>query len=391
MKKVNVLHQMGHNGIWNIDIYLENRIGDGFIFSPVNMNSKEKRIMMSNNLYKKGLFDPQIYNPKYTNKKVIDYDYYPSNLVDDRKIGDFNSWNEKSAELSVKLQNSENFKYIVIPTIYYESITSDTHKELYHSFISPYMKLIEKEKIKKPVLLTFLLKDIYLFDQTLKQEALNFITRDPRISGVYIVPDNLRITKRIKDAMYIKNMLDFLRTLKKAGMEVHLGYSDIESLIFTIAGVDSITFGSFENCRRFKLSRFCCEKVIMSSPIIRIFSDKLLNWIDNRILPSLKTRYKNYNKIFVNNKYLEKIDIEDNAFDFNQRDIYKHYFMVYYDMIKNLPDNLEERTTDILSKIRNAQDLYKKLEESGIIFSENDDSSHLTCWETGINLYLKGK
>jgi len=54
-----VYHQTGHNIKWNIDSFKEG-VGDGLIFSPINIDA-DKLLGLNNNLKQSGFLDPQLY------------------------------------------------------------------------------------------------------------------------------------------------------------------------------------------------------------------------------------------------------------------------------------------------------------------------------------------
>jgi hypothetical protein len=78
---------------------------------------------------------------------------------------------------------------------------------------------------------------------------------------------------------------------------------DIEGLIFSLANIDSISIGIYENMRRFNLEYYKekDDKGHGSPPNQRIYSNKLLQWIDFDYIGALKD-IENFLDLFENNK-----------------------------------------------------------------------------------------
>ena len=71
------------------------------------------------------------------------------------------------------VQKNNSFNRIIIPCVYKENFTDKylaIQKELY---IIPFVSAIEKLNVNKPVFLTLILKDNYLFDKEIREEILN--------------------------------------------------------------------------------------------------------------------------------------------------------------------------------------------------------------------------
>ena len=70
-----VLHQAGHNTVWNIKSYEEDNAGDGIIFSPVHytVHNIEKVQKPTKQV---SLFDPQFYIPDSQKNKLQTYRHH---------------------------------------------------------------------------------------------------------------------------------------------------------------------------------------------------------------------------------------------------------------------------------------------------------------------------
>ena len=230
---------------------------------------------------------------------------------------------------------------------------------------------------------------------TYTNELLNLITGYIELSGVYLVPLCKKSNKRIKDTEFILNLLKFINILKDNEMYVHVGYSDIEGLIYSIADIDSISIGTYENLRQFDLDNFNERKKEghPNPPNKRIYSSKLFQWIDFNYLGALKS-FGGFNDLFEQNKYIT-FDVPNKSnWHFKFPELYKHYMMSLYTQYKVLPLSYEERFDFLKEKLLYGVELNKALDDFGILFDSNNDGSHLSCWITAINQfdrYLKGE
>jgi hypothetical protein len=188
---------------------------------------------------------------------------------------------------------------------------------------------------------------------------------------------------------FIVNILKFINILKYNEMYIHVAYSDIEGLLYSLAGINSISIGTYENLRRFDLANFEERKQKgFSSPNKRIYSSRLFQWIDFNYLGILKD-FKKFDDLFEQNKYVTMEVPDDKDWHFKFPELYKHYLMAIYNQYKHLPDNYEERFKYIKGELLNAIELNKEISDFGILFNSDNDGSHLECWVTAINQFDK--
>ena len=183
--------------------------------------------------------------------------------------------------------------------------------------------------------------------------------------------------------------------LKRNKLEVHIGYCNTEGLLYSAAMPDSISMGSYENLRMFKISRFeAVEGKPMRAPAARLYSSKLLQWIDYNYIESMKSLIDDYTSYFDDTQYKPLMfslgEFKDKRYNwhFAKSEIYKHYFEVFNTQIKSLPDNQNDRIEHLKAIIKNAIDNYKNIEEN-ILLDENSDGSHLAIWYNALNAYKK--
>jgi len=353
--------------------------------------NKGEIITLDENIKKNSFFDPQFYQPRSDLKKLSEYDFFPNYLCDDEyNTIDFYEMSNISAEKCISFQLEQKYKHLIIPTVVYDETPQTYLESLNQLYIEPFIKAIRGKDIEeREVLLTVVIKDSQLLDDNYTKELLNLITSYSEITGIYLVPYCKNSTKRIKDMRFIVNILKFINILKYNEMYIHVAYSDIEGLLYSLAGINSISIGTYENLRRFDLANFEERKQKgFSSPNKRIYSSRLFQWIDFNYLGILKD-FKKFDDLFEQNKYVTMEVPDDKDWHFKFPELYKHYLMAIYNQYKHLPDNYEERFKYIKGELLNAIELNKEISDFGILFNSDNDGSHLECWVTAINQFDK--
>lgn len=404
MKNVKLFHQCGFRYKWNIEMYNDKDVGDGFIFSPLDM-SKNIISGLEDKLIEKSFFDPQfyllnIYKDNYLSYKLLDE-------IDN--IYDYMVVKNQIANKCVEYQNSINLNFIVIPTIdlnllslnenygeLYDKIksendepsfinTNNKFKLLDKIIIDPFVNEIKKQEIEKKVLLTIIFDDEIAKNDSLFDSYLSQITDNDNIDGVYLIPSNIRTYKRISDINYLVKIMTFIYNLRKNNMDVIVGYSDIESIMYAVAGATGISIGIYENLRKYDGRKFKNEEYNGRGPNPRVFSNKLFQWIEYVYLPIIK-ECKDLSEIFVKNSYFTETQTNDYKWHFSRPHCYKHFMSSYSNLIKSLPNTFEERYNYIDNKLKIANDTFIELEKN-IFFDENSSGSHINKWRTALKKF----
>lgn len=391
MQDIGIFHQCGHNEKWNLDSYITDRIGDGVILSPVNMK-KEKIVALNDNIKMSSFFDPQFYLPRSTHKNLNAYDFFPNTIANGYSTIDFETLSHLSAKKCIQFQLDNKFKFIIIPCIYFEDLTPnyfDIQRELY---INPFLEELRMANNTTPVLLSVIVKDIQLKDEQFKNDLLNFVTSYIEIDGIYLIPEHKETYKRVRDMDYLFSLMVFIDILRSNSLYVHVGYVDIEGYLLTLADVNSISIGAYENVRGFSTKKFA-EQISQQrqGPVPRIYSSKLFQWIDHRYLGALKQLYSGYDNLFFNTAYKVEMFKPEFQWHFTKPDIYKHYFISYSNQIKSLPKEYNDRYNIISTNLQTAKQEYTNIRNSGINFDDNTSGEHIDMWLTAINMYKKYK
>jgi len=383
-----VYHQTGHNIKWNIDSFKEG-VGDGLIFSPINIDA-DKLLGLNNNLKQSGFLDPQLYLLNQAKGSIETYPFFPGNLKSDFSTPDLDNDNIILAKLCIDYQLENDFNYLVIPTKYNAENPSNYLLQCNDYFVLPFCDYVKEVKSTKKILLSLIVKGIMLTDDEKRNEVLNWITSHQKVDGVYLIFENNFSSKQIKDFDFLFNALRFIKKLKDNEMEVHIGYSNTEALLYSIAMPDSITIGSYENLRSFGIRRFQeLENGPMRSPNARLYSSKLLQWVDYGYIQPMKTLIENYSDYFDESIYNPLTNFEpDYNWQFKKTEPYKHYFFVFDKQIKALSSNQNDRIDYLKASIKTARNLFAKI-ESSVLLDDNSDGSHLQHWFNVINAFQK--
>lgn len=154
-----VYHQLGFRDNWNIDSY-NLGIGDGLIFSPINMDAK-KLSGLPVLIKQHSFLDPQLYLLNKEKASNITYPFFPTNIKADFSTVDLDTMPEKLAESCTDFQVDNEFEYVVIPSRYYDEIPSRFYELSMRNFIVPFLDY-KREKIFKSHFYYLLLLNRYL-------------------------------------------------------------------------------------------------------------------------------------------------------------------------------------------------------------------------------------
>lgn len=384
-----VYHQTGHNIKWNIDSFKEG-VGDGLIFSPVNIDADKLLNNTDPDIKRKSFLDPQLYLLNQAKGTIETYPFFPGNLKSDFSTVDLDGDSKLLAKLCVDYQLQNEFEFVVIPTKYNEENPTNYLVQSSEYFVSPFCEYISEIGANKKILLSVIVKGIMLIDRDRRNEILNWITGHQKIDGVYLIFENNFSSKQIKDFDYLFYALKFISILKENQLEVHIGYNNNEAILYSAAMPDSITVGAYENLRSFGIRRFQeTENGPMRSPNARLYSSKLLQWVDYGYIKSMEKLIKNYSEYFDESSYNPLTNFEpEYNWQFKKTEPYKHYFYVFDKQVKALPDNQNDRIMEIKSTIKNAISLFNNI-ENDVLLDENSDGSHLPTWFNVVSAFQK--
>ena len=295
-------HQTGFRYQWNLDSYHEDHAGDGLIFSPVNIESAKLQVI-DKKTRTRSFLDPQLYLPKDLRGAMSTHGYFPVDLKEDFRTDDFGTWAPKIARLCTDYQIQNGFEYVIIPARHFEELPNDHLDQQEKYFVDPFVTYLSDLGTDIKVLITVIAKPIQLRDSSRMHRLLNWVTDIQGIDGVYLIFENKFTTKQIKDATYLGNALEFVDSLRRNELEVHIGYTNTEGILYSAACPESISMGSYENLRCFSVERFREDRSTeRRGPTARLYSGELLQWISHGYIGAIQKLYGNIGDELVFNR-----------------------------------------------------------------------------------------
>lgn len=381
-------HQCGHNFIWNIDSLRDDGAGDGLIISPVNVEAERIQARIPEDILQVSMIDPQFYLPHDTKNNLATYPFFPGNVVPEFTTSEFESHADEVARECLAFQNGLGLKYHLIPTRYFDDLPDAYLDQLTGLFVQPFIEAHQEAGYEAPLLLTVIAKPVHLERGIQRDELLSWATGFPAINGVYLVFDNDFYTKQIKDAGYLAGQLRFIRAVRRNSMEVHVGYSGLEGLLHSVADPTSISMGSYENLRSFGTLRLeTREKTTRRGPRPRIYSGRLLQSIEDTLMPPIRELVPDWQDFFDDSPYKDYLLDPASALSFQRSEVYKHYFYVKARQVRELPE-LTDRPDYLRARINEALALFERIRTAGVYLDGDSDGSHLPAWLNALAMYI---
>jgi hypothetical protein len=277
---------------------------------------------------------------------------------------------------------------LVIPTRHFDVKPSDYYNQLEEFYVTPFLQSCHRQGTSQKLLLTVIVSQQQLRNENNRDQLLNWVTSLSDIDGVYLIFENNISSKQIKDAGFICDTLIFIELLKNSDLEVHVGYTNTEGLLYALANADSITMGSYENLRQFSIKRFSeSENKPMSPPKARLYSRQLLQWVDYGYLDAIRALYNDWDSIFEDSKYRPLMFQSEYNWHFSKPEPYKHFFLMFASQVEEITNESSNLFHFMIQKINDAMEKFRELEYCGVILDENSDGSHLSYWLTAINMF----
>lgn len=388
---IKIFHQCGHNSTWNIDSFEKENCGDGLILSPVHQN-KSKIEELKDKIKKDSIFDPQFYLPNSQKRKLKTYPFFPETISTGKfSTKDFSLVALEAARQCLDFQVEQGFEKIIIPARFFEQMVSDfTEKQDIYT-VRPFLKACEEMKVEIPVFLTVPITSHMVSDKQYREMLLNWITSFTEIKGIYLIVANEGENKQISSDSLIGNYFEFLIDLKNADLELILGYSNTESLLFCLIDDITLTMGSFENTRMFSIDKFIVSEDVRRGPKSRIYIPKLFNWVQYGQAKHIKDNNPDlWNEIY------RPTDHGDSAMGatiephFGSPSLYKHHFICMNEQIKELGVlPVEERYKLLRTKIKEAMKYYELIESMPYDLEKHGNGDHLQPWLNSINIFFQ--
>ena len=388
----NLLHQCGHNSKWNIDTFNEDECGDGLILSPVHQKLRQIELL-DKHVRTHSIFDPQFYLPNSQKANLSTYPFFPEKITREGfTTEDFTLVAYEAAKQCVDFQIANEFSRIIIPARYLDQLYPDLTERQDTFTVHPFLKALSRKKPKKPIYLTLPLTSHMITSKPFRTQILNWATSFPEIAGIYVMAAPLDTSaKQIQSHDFLFSFMEFLLQLRRADLEVLVGYCNTDGLLYLLIDGCDITFGTFENTRIFSTDKFLISDEDRRGPRARIFCTGLLNWIQLSQAKDILEEDANlweaiYDPTEEGDRALH-LPIEPR---FNQAFVYKHHFKSYSRLISSLKIlPVAERYQAIRSRLKKAAVYYDQIADLPIDLETHSRGAHIQPWLDATNKFYR--
>lgn len=392
MKSDIFLIQVGHNGSPLTKQAIEKKYADGAILSPADYKPDENKDLSKNIRAKDGivLFDNHWYMPRSKRPKLSEYDYfknfggegYDTTNFEKEKIR-----NEFCDEI-IKIQDDLSVDAYISPAVYINTF-SKTKIQNYMDLSRSFLKCVKKNGRKIPSLISVPICNKVLIDVDHRKDILNYLT-SLDCDGFYIsyVVEEGEGYPLTRPADVI-SLLNFVFSLKQNDYYVLMGHSHHISYLLLCAGIDGFATGHYKNLRSFDINRWDIEESGGRTPAINYFSTHLLN--DLRVESDLEMLYQYQ----IDLKTVKSgSPFEENLFSqspslalttWKHRKSWDHYLWCCNELLERQKNkSLLERVSNLESHIKNAEDLYNKYDEIGLL--TQPDEKIYASWKSALKI-----
>lgn len=387
---MNLYHQLGHSKNWNINAYREDEAGDGFILSP-SFIMKKTMTDLPSIVLQHSIFDPQFFLPSIAHKHLATYEFHPDVIMNGFKTSEFSDTHAKdSARGCVQFQIDLGTRSIVIPSRLVEGMPTDFTNQLDDLFVQPYLEVCREIKHERGILLQLLLNSGMLKDDRFRSDLLNWITGLTEVDGVYCIFEKRDRSNQIADADMLYGALRFIDALRRNQMEVVIGYCNTEAILYSVADPSAVTMGNFNTNRIFRESSFRPRDGDAGPGPARIFSERLLQWIDFNFIGAIERSSGIERHIYFDDSdYLNELMDPTFKPHPNKEIIYRHYYQVFTRLCDVISEHTgAERWEHVQDRIETA---YQEFDGLGILFDSEGDGSHLPHWHTAVHQFASYK
>jgi len=377
------IHVLGHNSNWNIDAYLKNNIGDGFLISAFSHSWDSYQKPRFQKIKENSFIDLQFYGKQASGDikkgKLSEYPFHPANFPSQSTTSEYLITCVKEA---IEFQLKIGLKKIIIPHVY-----EDENVNYINSYINQINSLAKKYKDKAEIYMTLPFANHVIIEKD-KVESILFNATDKDIvfDGYYIVCENKpEFRKKITtDTKIIFNLSRVFKTLKNQKFKTIYGYANWDSLLFLAqTDIDYITIGTYENLRNFNIKRFT-ENISGGASKGFYFSEKLLNVIKADDLTNI--RHVNSLNLIRNEKNIfSDIILQENyEWNIHKPDVNKNYLLSLSNLLQYLASiqDLKTRKKTFINMIDQGIKIYTELENRNIYLQNESENYHLATWKT---------
>lgn len=376
-----VVHQTGHNFRWNLQSLDEDKCGDGLIFSPVHQTPRQID-GLEQSVKKSSLFDPQFYLPSSQKPKFRDYDFFPETMSGGFATTTFETQAAIAAKKCVNYQTDQGFRKIVVPTRFISELYTDYIDRQNVFSVNGFLEAADG----RPLCLNLALTPAMIADKAFRLKILNWVTSYPEIDELYLIFAQQRDSKQVVDSEYLQSCLIFSKEVQDAGLQLTIGYLNTESLLFSLLGDVTLSYGTFENTRIFSLDKFLVTDEERRGPRARIYLPGLFNWIQFDQAKECRSKaLTTWHAIHRDSRHSEeafKMAVDP---AFNQPQLYRHHFICMQEQFEELRNLLVvDRKVLLLDWMHKAKASYASLAKAGIVLEKHGQGTHIDPWITAI-------
>jgi len=384
-----VFHQVGHNPNWNVDSFEQDGCGDGLILSPVHQK-RQKVEGLGSALRRRCLFDPQFYLPNSPKPKLKTYEFFPEQISSGFSTVDFPLYALQSARLCLDFQAAQGFEALVIPARFFDQMTPRYFQKQNEYTVHPFLTALNQAGHNGPVYLTVPVTTAMLQDAEFRVQILNWITGFPELTGVYALVCDDRETKQICSANSLLAQMEFAREVLESDLSLVLGHLNTESLVLSVVGDVTLTFGTFENTRMFSMDKFI-DAEERWGPKPRIYMPGLLNWIQFEHAVQLRDEAPElWEAVHQDTPHAEIVLSSPAEPHFSQPHLYKHHFVCMQDQISQLKKHTASERVDLLKEwIQAAAAYHEEVAEVPVDLDTHGSGRHLQPWLAALEAYSR--
>jgi hypothetical protein len=380
---VRLVHQVGHNAKWNIQSFEEEGCGYGLILSPLHQ-SKDSVEKLSSGTRAASIFDPQFYLPSSQKPKLLQYPFFPESVGGGFKTSSFKSHALDIAEQCLEFQKELGFRRLVVPTRFIDQLYSDYVDRQKAFTVDAFIDVAGSD----PLSLSLAITAPMIEDLAFRTKLLNWITSYPTVNHVYLMYQQARDTKQVVDSGFLRSAHDFFAEIQSTGLELTVGYTNTECLMYSMLDNIELTVGAFENTRIFSIDKFLVSEEDRRGPKARIYLPGLLNWVQFSDAREIHLKApKVWDAVHKPTEHSEQALAQAVEPTFNQPPLYKHYFQVMHQEFEALSAmDTVARIKYLRSRVDAARHWYQELKNANIYLERHGQGGHLQGW----SVYLSG-
>ncbi|MEG1009688.1 MAG: hypothetical protein RSF67_07770 [Clostridia bacterium] len=369
---------------------------DGVVFSPREetiesiINYCKNDFLNKNNTF----YDPQFYYVRYdsSNYKNLDKNLtYPFEIT--RR-----DWRTEDDKLINYFANHASYSSILSNHLITPGLCIDCLDWKFDNTLEFYNFCKEEYKQFKSYYLTLAICENMFHSKNDLEDLLEDInSKIDKKDGIYfiVVHANVENNNNINnyefmDEETISNILYFIYKLRELGFKILSAYNFINSILFTMIGVDFVSGGWFNTLRKFSQDRFesinsfgIRKKRYTSIPLLSYFTGDLASLISKKMDISFMLSDTPYDSAFMN-------DFDSLSFvDYEQE-----FWVALNNLINKIngQETIKEKITFVRNLILTAIQHYDNImstfsDEQEICCKLKNSSAHLNKWLLAIDLF----